>query len=107
MKMDDTFERICTLMKEMKIQDQEMISFLGLSKGTFANWRRNNGRSYYEHIDKIADRLGVSIDFLIRGEDLKTDSLSHQEYELIENFRKLTEKGKKVVSAGTKLLAEK
>lgn len=105
--MDDTLNRICRLMNEQKIQDQEMISYLELSRGTFANWRRNNGRSYYEHIDKIADRLDVTIDYLIRGEDLKTNSLSHQEYELIENFRKLNKNEKEVVSAGTKLLAEK
>lgn len=104
--MDDTFERICSLMKEQKIQDQEMISYLDLSRGTFSNWRRNNGRSYYEHIDKIADRLGVTIDYLIRGENIKTDSLSHQETELLNNYRKLTNEGKDVVSATVKLLAD-
>ena len=104
--MDDTFERICSLMKEQKIQDQEMISYLDLSRGTFSNWRRNNGRSYYEHIDKIADRLGATIDYLIRGENIKTDSLSHQETELLNNYRKLTNEGKDVVSATVKLLAD-
>lgn len=104
--MDDTFVRICSLMKEQKIQDQEMKSYLDLSRGTFSNWRRNNGRSYYEHIDKIADRLGVTIDYLIRGENIKTDSLSHQETELLNNYRKLTNEGKDVVSATVKLLAD-
>lgn len=105
--MDDTFERICTLMKEQKIQDQELITYLGLSRGTFSNWRRNNGRSYYEHIDIIADRLCVTIDYLVRGEDMETDSLSHQETELITNYRKLSDKGKEVASANVKLLADK
>ena len=105
--MDDTFERICSLMKEQKIQDQEMISYLELSRGTFSNWRRNNGRSYYEHIDKIADRLGVTIDYLIRGENIKSDSLSHRETELITNYRNLSTEGKEVISAVAKLLADK
>lgn len=104
--MEPTLERILESMKERNITAQEMEIFLEIPKGSFGNWKRGMGRLFYAYIDKIADRLGVSIDFLIRGEDLKTDSLSHQEFELIENFRKLNEKGKEVVSAGTKLLAE-
>ncbi|MBR1709084.1 MAG: hypothetical protein IJ719_09685 [Clostridia bacterium] len=65
--MDNTLERIIALMNELKIQDQEMIEYLGLPCGTFSNWKRGRGKSYYEHIDRIADRLNVTIDFLFRG----------------------------------------
>ena len=133
-------------MKEQEIQDQVLIEFLKLPRGTFSNWRRNKGKSYYEYIDKIADRLGVTIDyletvsirienaviivetwnfgnslnfrlllalrryedsFLVRGHEIKTDSLTSQETELIDNYRKLTDEGRKIISANVKLLSEK
>ena len=105
--MDGTLERITKIMKEQKIQDQVLIEFLKLPRGTFLNWRRNKGKSYYEYIDKIADRLGVTIDYLVRGHENKSDSLTSQETGLIDNYRKLTDEGRKIISANVKLLAEK
>ena len=105
--MDGTLERITKLMKEQKILYQELISFLGLQKGAFANWRRDNGNAYYRYIDKIADRLGVTIDYLIRGQEIKSDSLTSQETELVENYSKLTDEGRKIISANVKLLSKK
>ena len=60
--------------------------------------------AYYEHISKIADRLEVTIDYLVRGEDIKTDSLTHEETELINGFRKMTKEGKKIIAANIKLI---
>ena len=42
-------------------------------------------------IDKIAERLGVTIDYLVRGKEIKTDALSSQEMDLVEGFRNLTD----------------
>lgn len=61
MYMDETLERIITIMKEKYINDYERIDYLGLPHGTFSNWRSEKGRSYYAHIGKISDRLDVSI----------------------------------------------
>ena len=61
----------------------------------------------WKYIDKIADRLGVTIDYLIRGHEIKSDSLTSQETELMDNYRKLTDEGRKIISANVKLLAEK
>lgn len=102
--MDGTLVRITTLMKERKIQDQEMIEYLGLTRGTFSNWRRDKGKSYYEYIDRIADRLGVSIDFLVRGNEIESDALSRQETELVEGFRQLSDEAKDVVLKNVRLL---
>ena len=104
--MDETLERISALMKEQKIQDQQMIEYLGLPRGAFSNWKRGFGQSYYEHIDKIADKLGVSIDYLIRGEDIKTDSLNHQETEILAAYRKLSDHGRKIILENIKLIVE-
>ena len=103
--MDGTLVRITTLMKERKIQDQEMIEYLGLTRGTFSNWRRDKGKSYYEHIDRIADMLGVSIDFLIRGEEIESDALSRQETELVEAYRQSSDEAKEIMLKNARLLA--
>ena len=102
---DPTFVRILDLMKQHNVTAVEMENYIGAASGTFSNWKRGIGRLYYSFIDKFADRFGVTIDYLVRGEDLKTDALSHQEYEVIQNYRKLSEEGKKVISANIKLLA--
>ena len=82
-------------MKKQEIQDQVLIEFLKLPRGAVANWRRDNRNAYYRYIDKIADRLGVTIDYLIRGHEIKSDSLTSQETELMDNYRKLTDEGRK------------
>ena len=56
------------------------------------------GRTYYEHISKIADRLEVTIDYLARGEDMKLHSLMYEEIELISDFGKMTKDVKKAVN---------
>lgn len=105
--MDQTLIRVLDLMKEKNITAVQMEDYLNVPKGSFGNWKRGIGKLYYAYMDKIADRLCVTIDYLVRGEDMKTDSLSHQETELITNYRKLSAKGKEVVSANVKLLADK
>ena len=102
--MDATLDRIAGLMKEQRIQDQQMIEYLGLPRGTFANWRRGRGYTFYEYIAQIADRLGVSTDYLLRGYEIKNDSLSSREAELIKNYRSISDEAKEVVFKGIELL---
>ena len=104
--MDNTLKRIIKIMAEKHILDQELIMYLDLPKGTLSNWKRDKGKSYYTYIDKIADRLGVSIDYLIRGYEIKTDTLKTQEIALVENYRKLTQEGQKVISDNARILAD-
>ncbi|MBO5567652.1 MAG: helix-turn-helix domain-containing protein [Clostridia bacterium] len=101
---DDTLQRIIALMESQNIQDQDMIKYLGLPRGTFSNWKREKGKSYYEHIAKIADRLNVSVDYLVRGYEIDASILSHDEIELFENIRKLPSEKKAAIIQMSKLL---
>ena len=40
-----------------------------------------------EHIVMIPDELGVSVDYLLRGTEIKRDMLTSQEIDLITNCR--------------------
>lgn len=104
--MDGTLERILSQLNEQKISAAEMEKELCVPRGSFSNWKRGNGRLYYAYIDKIADRLGVSIDYLVRGFDIEQDSLSASEIELITSFRKMSDRGQKVILENAELLAE-
>ena len=99
--MDPTLQRILDLMKEQGITDVQMQEYIGVPKGTFSNWKRGIGRYFYAYIDQIADRLGVRIDYLVRGEDL-----THEENRLIHDFRILTPEARKIISANIKLIVD-
>ena len=95
--MDATLERILAQLNEKKVTAAEMEKELCVPKGSFSNWKRGNSRLYYTYIDKIADRLGVSIDYLVRDIEINQDSLSTREVELLTCFRKMSDRGQKVI----------
>lgn len=102
--MDNTLLRIINLMKEQHISDTEMQEYLCVPKGTFSNWKRGKGKSYYEYIDRFADRLNVTIEYLVRGEERRDSTYPYNEKDLIEKYRLLSSEGKEVISATIKLL---
>ena len=102
--IDETLSRIIELMKEKRIQDQDMIEYLGLPRGSFSNWRREKGKSYYEHIVKIADRLNVTVDYLLRGYNPDTSTLTNDEMELFYIFRYLSPEKKTALLQMMKVL---
>lgn len=104
--MDNTLLRILKLMKEQHISDTEMQEYLCVPKGTFSNWKRGKGKSYYEYIDRFADRLNVTVDYLVRGEERFDLNCSYNEADLLEKYRLLSVEGKEVVSATIKLLVK-
>ena len=105
--MDSTLERILEEMKNHNISVTSMEKYLNIPKGSFSNWKRGMGKLYYSHIDKIADKLGVSIDYLIRGKELNQSSLTQQESELIDNFRQMSLVERKELLAKTNLIVGK
>ena len=80
-----------------------MEDMLEAPHGSFSNLKRGKGRSYYEHMAKISDRLEVSIDFLIQGRN-DSDILPCQEQKLIEGFRKLSDEAQDVIIKNVRLL---
>ena len=97
--MDGTHTRIIRLMKDRGIQDQQLIESIGLPRGTFSNWKREKGKSYYLYIDRISDYLGVSVEYLVRGREtaIATQDLSDNEAILLEGYRGLDEEEKRII----------
>ena len=99
--MDECFEKIDTLLKKQKKSQAELISYLGMSHGTYSHWKSGRNRSYRHNIWKIARFFGVPMSFF--GEEYSeasdnphqkwsmTDVLTPDELSLICNLRTLGE----------------
>lgn len=84
---DPVLQRIMELLKRNGRTEKDLVNYLCLAKNAFDHWKFDNSSSFMNHIDKIADYLGVSIDFLVRGHN--ADSFVAIEKEIIETYRML------------------
>ena len=103
-KIDDAvLERICAIMRKDGWHDKDLIAYLGLTKGTFANWRRNVSNSYLSYIGDIAVFLGVSLEYLVTGNDSSDPIsnslgvLSEDEKEMLKKYRQLEYRDKNYI----------
>ena len=88
---DPIIGRILATMEEKGVNQQEVTQHLGLGNGAFTRWKYNNGKSYMQYLSRIADYLGVSRNYLLKGinEVNEDEKLSDKEQTLLELFRNL------------------
>lgn len=67
--MDTTIERILNLLKTKGIKDKDFVSAIGIYSSALSEWKSGKSVSYKKHIDKIAEYLGVSVDYLLGRTD--------------------------------------
>lgn len=70
----DVLNNILLLLKTKGIRQRDLSDHLGLSKNTMTGWKNGNNTSYMKHLPKIAEFLGVSVDFLLGKETSTTES---------------------------------
>lgn len=68
----EVLNNIIQLLKHNKRKQNELTDYLGISKNAFTNWKNGDNTSYMKHLPKIAEFLGVSVDYLL-GNDAPTD----------------------------------
>lgn len=61
------FERIEQLRKAQNLSQGKLEKELGFSNGSISKWR--NSTPTYERLQKVADYFGVSVEYLMTGED--------------------------------------
>lgn len=64
-----TIERIFDTMDKKNIKQIELADYLNISKTAISEWKKGNSKSYNKYIDKIAEFLHVTTDYLL-GNDL-------------------------------------
>lgn len=67
--MDDTVKKILSCMKMRNITDKQLTKDIGINKSAVTDWKTGKTKSYKKYIDKIADYLGVSSDYLLGRSD--------------------------------------
>ena len=67
-----TIERIIGLLEEKGIEQQQFASAIGVGKQKISEWKSGKTKSYMKYIDKIAEYLCVSTDYLLGNEETNT-----------------------------------
>jgi len=69
--------------------------YLGLTHSTYDNWKNGSSESFLKHIDKIAEFLNVTPNYLLRGSDtvsLRETKQKMNEDRMVKLFRSIPEK---------------
>ncbi len=82
------FEKINTICKNKKITIKELEKNLKIANGTIGKWGKGKSTPKTNTLNKIADYLNVTLDYLI------TEKIDEKETEIIAFYRKADERGK-------------
>ena len=84
------YKRYCKLRDEKGYKDADISRLAGISKPTLSDWKRGVSTPKHDKLIKIADCLGVSVDYLLTGEE-QLEDFSDESAHLIVQIRKDTE----------------
>ena len=70
--MDKAVERILSLMKEKGYDQKTFAEQLGIRAQIITDWKKGTTTSYTRYIQRIAELLGVSADYLLTGQESAT-----------------------------------
>lgn len=87
-------EHITTLRKKSKLAQGELGKRAGTSGDLIGRYERNEVKPSIEVVIKVADALGVSIDFLVGKTDIEIDQSTLQR---LSEISKLPEEGKQQI----------
>lgn len=100
MTVDPVLQRIIdSLIKQNKTQ-KSLIDYLEMHPNTFNNWKYANSKSYYKHINEIAEFLNLTPGYLLKGNTISADiaGLSPTEKRIIDKIRTLTDEQQKSIA---------
>ncbi|MCM3598661.1 helix-turn-helix domain-containing protein [Metabacillus idriensis] len=67
-------ERLAILRKSKGLSQYDLAERLGFSRGKLANYEQGSRQPDYDTLIKIADFFEVSTDYLLKGEDFRTQA---------------------------------
>lgn len=101
------YERYCEIRNQKGLKDADVARLSGVTKSTFSDWKKGLYQPKREKLIKIADALGVSLEYLMNGEDVEWDpagqkidytiSLSEEEQEILTAYRSADEVQKEMI----------
>ena len=76
------------------LTDYRISKETGISQSTFTDWKNGRSKPKRDKMQKIADALGVTIDFLTTGAEKSENALTGEEHKILALYRKLNAAGK-------------
>lgn len=83
-----------SILDDKEISQREFARQLNIAPTTLNGYIKNTRQPDFELVKKIADKLGVSVDYLFGTEDNR--DYTFEERELIMNYRHMTGENKKL-----------
>ena len=81
MKTDNFWNRVQEQINAHKISREKFAEYLSIPRSTFCRWMKNNVAPDVYTAYNIATALGVSLEYLITGEDKKSERLRMEQTE--------------------------
>lgn len=112
--MYSVFEK---LLEEKRVTAYRVSKETGVGRSTFTDWKNGRSEPKGEKLSKIADYFGVSVDYLLTGEEPKVDLAAQADLWIsirndkellnaLEKYMKLSDKKKKHVIDTINVLSE-
>ena len=103
----EVISRITDLLIQRGVSQTELLSYLGLNRNNFTEWKARRNKSYLMYIDEIAKFFDVSPTYLLRGEeDDETSKLTKRERELLQLYRCISNDSKEKLMAIVEVLVD-
>ena len=87
-------DRVESLLKEKRLTQKELAEDLELRRPTLSDWKKNGAVPAGDICIRIADYLGVSVEWLVTG---KEAALSSEERTLLKQWQVLSEEQKDTI----------
>jgi len=84
-------------LKAKSLSQKELAEKIGLRRPSISDWKKNGTYPYADVAIEISRILGVSVEYLITGND--ADGLSQEERLLVSKYRRLSGENKRNVGA--------
>ncbi len=63
------YERYCEIRDKCELKDSDVSKGAGITKSTFSDWKAGRYTPKQDKMQKISDYLGVSVEYLMTGEE--------------------------------------
>ena len=67
------YEIYCKLRDDRGLKDADVVKATGITKSTFSDWKSGRSKPKQDKLQKIADFLSVSVDYLMTGEEKESE----------------------------------
>lgn len=79
------YERYCKIRDSKGFKDSDVARITGITKSTFSDWKSNRYTPKTEKLSKIAECLGVTLEYLLGSQNIEYDYKTYT-WDISENF---------------------